>query len=658
MQVADIITIGDLFTKESLENNTEFTDKLKLYIAPSTTRISDAIKDIIDNERLEFGELLKLLWDRKYGVSALYSPFEYALDRNKYSIAEKMLESGFDINSLGLSSYQPPNSSWCKVSAVIFAMSRIQMLEFVLKKDPDLNVRYGSNQETPIMKALRFFNISSARLLLNAGADITLKTVDGKDAIDYCDHPSLKDFKNEILLKYKVETLSDLIFRESRRGDKDIISELNNLGLAESASLSQIVNKCIQMKNLKIIKLIVTDFNTISKWNSHKLSALHMCITEENVEILDYFLKCGADINCLDYCNWSLLMETASRGKLKIIKFLLDKKANVNLLSKIGNNALMLALLYGQFQAAEMLLDTEINIWTKSRCSNARHALEICEQHMSINKTPEQQKVFDMIKQKMEIKTLGDLIARETAWRNDKNVIELNSLNLDNSVSLQKFIEKCVEMDKIDLIKLVVTDFNAIFKSNMEKMHILKSCSVRKQSFDILVFFLKCGADIDMVDNTGWTLLMIATWEDNLDFVKCLLDNNANINVVSKESTALIIAIRNAHFKIADLLLDHNADSSIVPVNGRSALCICKDDIFALSRFEPQKKLLARLEALSTSEVAKNDEPTMIVCTDGIKKISIPEDPLIKLFYDDNLKLDSSMKSLSGKFKEQPNSED
>jgi hypothetical protein len=206
-------------------------------------------------------------------------------------------------------------------------------------------------------------------------------------------------------------------------------------------------------------------------------------------------------------------------------------------------------------------------------------------------------------------------------------------------------------MDKIDLIKLVVIDFNTIFKSDEEKISILKSCSRHRKNFDVLAFFLECGADINIVDGDGWTLLMNATWECNLCLVKFLLDNKANVNVVSKAFTALTLAFNaltlafnHAWFEIAELLLDHNADSSIVPLNGRSASDICKNDVFRLACSEYQKKLLARLGVLSDAKVPENNELAMIVCTDGKKKISIPQDPLIKLFHDENLKLDSSMK--------------
>src|SRR5271166_5086465 len=101
MEVLDIKTIGDLLTDELLKNNTDITDELKKLDLPHTTSISGAIKHCIDNEKLEFGKLLKLLWDRKYGIGS-NSPFEYILRKEKYSMADKMLENGFDINSCGL----------------------------------------------------------------------------------------------------------------------------------------------------------------------------------------------------------------------------------------------------------------------------------------------------------------------------------------------------------------------------------------------------------------------------------------------------------------------------------------------------------------------------------------------------------------------------
>jgi ankyrin repeat protein len=93
-------------------------------------------------------------------------------------------------------------------SAIIFAilLCNEKTFKFILENNPDLNIRYGKKLETPLMVALRTRRLAYARLLLNAGANVMLETLNGKDAFDYCNDQDLKD---EILSKYKIDNFGD-----------------------------------------------------------------------------------------------------------------------------------------------------------------------------------------------------------------------------------------------------------------------------------------------------------------------------------------------------------------------------------------------------------------------------------------------------------------
>lgn len=652
MEVLVIKTIGDLYTAESLKGNTEFADKLKKLNFPSTTQISEAMAGCIMNEKLEFGELLKLLSDGGYGIlfgGEIHSPFEYALKQGKYSFADKMLEFKFDINSLGLRQFKPLVGLHCRAAAILFAILKCSKtddaLRFVMGRNPDLNIRYGDNQETPLMVALRELITSCVDQLLAAGADVMLKTLDGKDAIDYCKDQTSKD---KILAKYKIETFDDLIVREARRGNKDIVDELTSLNLQKSASLIKVIETCVPMDKLNLIKLIVTDFNAIFKKKKERVSILDICIRLKKSEILDYFLKCGADVDLCDPYGWSLLMCSVAYGDSITVKVLLSNKPNLGVMTSGGSNAFALAIMNRKFDIAEILMNNGCNIWVKDYVG--RDVLKLCDMYIpnDQSKLEQWQKVVDMVKQKMEIKTLADLFARETTQDNSANVAELNSLNLEQSASIIEVIGKSIKMDKFDLIKLIVTDFKAICGTDNEKFNILKECSMEKKTFEVLEFFLKHGANINMVGSMGWSLLIYAASLNKIDLVRFLLENKANVDITSeKGNSALIIALNSSNrFDIAELLLDSKANITFVGESG-NALDTCKKNDNPCNK-ERYKAMIKRLELLTVeleSTKVKPTEPTVKtenrrMCTNGERKIAIPEDPLIKLFHDDNLEFD------------------
>jgi ankyrin repeat protein len=445
MQVINIKTIGDLFTKESLNNNTSFTDKLKQLNLPNTTTISDAIKHIIENEIVEFGELLNLLWDRKYGVENTYSPFEYALEKDKHVIAEKMLEHGFDINSVGLFAYWSKTGDEYRVSAIIYAIYHVNKihesaLAFVLKKNPNLNVGYGDKQETPLLSALRHSSVASlsyAEMLLNAGADVMIKDSDGRDAIDYCEDKNLKD---KILAKYKIDTLGDLIIRETRRDGKTV-DELKSMNLELSTKIDRVVLKCITLDKLDLIKLIVTDFNSIFKDNVDKFYALSSCIQTSTVEILDHFVKCRADIHIRNSYEWSLLIVAARHGKLDFVNFLLDRKVNINAITCNKYTALMQAIIMEHYAIAEILINNKINISIKTIYGD--DALGICKgcQPFDRSKHAQWSRILNLLTPKQ---TNIEITPIEPEKISEVTNVELITIEPEKITNEQKYPTTCI----------------------------------------------------------------------------------------------------------------------------------------------------------------------------------------------------------------------
>jgi ankyrin repeat protein len=419
MEVPNIRTTEDLITAELLKGETDFVDKLKQLNFPGTTTISDLIGECIDDNMPEDGELLKLLSDRKYGVETAFgimSPFEYALLYNKFLIADKMLECGFDINSQGLHFF---GLGKVPIIALTIWYNLLGSFKFVLSKSPNLEIKFGDNQETPLIFASRLFRFDFMELLLHAEADPMSKNKYGTDAIAYNEGHPIKD---KILAKYKVETLADLIVREIRRGNKDVVDTLNGFNMDPLSSIYDVVVKCVKENNIEIIKLVVTDFNAISSEKSKKNSLLTLCVDNSNIEILEYFLDSGANINeRSSLAGWTLLVFASHEDKFNLVQFLLKRKADVNVLTDSKNTALNLALKWNRLDIAEVL----INAGTITSIKNIRDfdALSIHKYNIKgRNSNPEQwRKIKNLLIDKSEKKPIDP---RENATEPEKKIIE------------------------------------------------------------------------------------------------------------------------------------------------------------------------------------------------------------------------------------------
>lgn len=78
--------------------------------------------------------------------------------------------------------------------------------------------------------------------------------------------------------------------------------------------------------------------------------------------------------------------------------------------------------------------------------------------------------------------------------------------------------------------------------------------AIDNHSIDLVRKLLKAGAKTDYISTyNGMSLLSFATYYENLDIIKTLLDNVANINMKDKNgNTPLVEAVFNGNFEMVE----------------------------------------------------------------------------------------------------------
>lgn len=92
-----------------------------------------------------------------------------------------------------------------------------------------------------------------------------------------------------------------------------------------------------------------------------------------------------------------------------------------------------------------------------------------------------------------------------------------------------------------------------------------------KNNNEVAKFIIEKGAKIDEISEMG-TPLMAAVVKGNLEIVKILINKKANLNLSdSKGNTALIYAVKFQNLEIVKLLLDTNVDKTKIDSQGKTA---------------------------------------------------------------------------------------
>ena len=95
---------------------------------------------------------------------------------------------------------------------------------------------------------------------------------------------------------------------------------------------------------------------------------------------------------------------------------------------------------------------------------------------------------------------------------------------------------------------------------------------VYNNDFDAFKALIEAGADIDLQNRYGWTLLHIAIRRDRRDMVEYLLEKGADINKVDGVGwTPLMEAIMDDMPELVKRLLDADADTTIANQRGVTA---------------------------------------------------------------------------------------
>jgi len=273
---------------------------------------------------------------------------------------------------------------------------------------------------------------------------------------------------------------------------------------ADFESVCFLLKKCIELKNFESMK----DLINLPVINN--VTSLHLAVTSSSIEILQYFIDNGGDVNVQTTLGATPLhvscvcgSDKAEAGNIKMVKLLLTKE-NMNNRTTSHETPLYLVMSHFSTEEAALRLNEEIA-------------------NFLIN-----QEGIDLSSQDCPQSLIS--LACQKGY-------------------LQVFLALLNEKDK-------VINFDAPGGYNC--IHLAAKCN----AIEIVKILLSRGVDVDLASKKKETPLLFAINNNHLNMVKLLVESGADVNYISNGSPLLTYACSQGKTQIASYLLEKKADPS------------------------------------------------------------------------------------------------
>ena len=295
-------------------------------------------------------------------------------------------------------------------------------------------------------------------------------------------------------------------------------------------------------------------------------------------EKLKHELNRTQNYNVSDENNITILMYATLLKDYDFVQKLIDMGADINTIGKDGTTALLSATMVKDIKAIKLLVENgaKINqngsynpILLSAKMNNLQFVEYFVEHGADIEaKTPEGRTAISGALNHGNIEMVKYLI-REGAYTSAVDNIGLEPIMFTkepDSLKKIKAIEQTLEYDLAGI------------KNNYTS---LLMNTVGDVESDTVQYLIDRGQDVNYINKKGQTPLFNATYYGNLDSMKILIDNGANVDAYMNDSNESILTVavgiakKSAkNTKAVKLLVDNGVDINVVTAKGNSPLIL------------------------------------------------------------------------------------
>ncbi len=379
-----------------------------------------------------------------------------------------------------------------------------------------------------------------------------------EEALEYLSHIALDHIRENAPSESSVDKPSS---DSGEISSKEALEYLSHLAY-ESANIEEDLKGswliiAVQHKSMGIIKFLVERGANVNMKDRYGSTPLLEAIKLGHIESIEYLIEHGADV---DYGNIPLIEAVKSKCSLEVTKCLIDHFADPNLKDRHGNTALSEAVRLNNVNLTNYLIEHGADVnWRSRRNHNSLI-------HITLNNDN-----LDLLRCLIEHKAplIEDLWGNTPLIRTIKeNKVEAMKLLCDITDGYEKDLALFVaKKENIESLAQYLKEHGAYDFENMDfdqalkkGMDFAKRYLVHRTPKTIFSHSDRKKDFKNFCKRAGGAWLITAIQHNNLEIVKFLVENGANINTTNEKfETPLTIASRTGNESIVNYLLDNGA---------------------------------------------------------------------------------------------------
>ncbi|XP_063062573.1 transient receptor potential cation channel subfamily A member 1b [Engraulis encrasicolus] len=502
------------------------------------------------------------------------TPLHWAVERAAEDSAGLLMDLGADPNLLNAALMAPLHLAISK--------GHNDMVELLLSfSNTDANLQ-GDLGNTPVMLACSNNNCQALHTLFKYGGKMCVQNKLGHYAIHAVAFAGAKEAMEIILKKgeeagHSIDTHVNFLDKSHcsplhlavRGGNIDTIRLCIDKGARvqqQQADKSTALHLACTQGNCEAVRLMLeatfTGDDIINMRDGACQTPLHKATIFDHVELAEYLISKGADIDAIDCKGLSPLLLATSCGAWRAVAFLLSKGANVKIKDKEGRNFLHLATFQPKglrnipedvlktLVVRELMCDPDSEGCTPLHyaCRLGIHdsvknilGLQICPKRKAKNK----KSAFHFAAEFGRVNTCHRLLegCNDSQMLNEGDERGLTPLHLASRGGHTKVVDLLLRK-------------GALFQNDYKGMTCLHHAAAEgyTQTMNILL-----GANIkllDKEDDDGNTALHLAAREGHVAAVKLLMDKGAAFVVNKSDCSFFHEAVHNSRREVADAIIE------------------------------------------------------------------------------------------------------